>query len=432
MEWQKANGCKMKLLKTISLFLILLFSFSPTFGWNNHAGITYIILQDYWKNKPPKKVKVETLDSFVLKEKNNLPGLLNDIDSFISKKLPHCPPPIAELKLDGNQITQKTAVPLFFQALRVNPHHKPALFVQSVTSIAKNPSPHLNQITTLSDKGKLVNETFVMLPQGSLVSPLDILVTAVDEPDYDLDLYLFSDSGSEVGKRYGFGEQAFGNPVYEFSSQAPFHMGFYHESNLIFSLASFLKRTYPEYRIYQFTKLSEYAFKTGHPYWGYRFAGWALHYIQDLTQPYHSSVLPRVGAAKQIGAQLLSTVGFPSLKTQVIEDVSTRHTLIEEYQYYLIKDILQKNAKEHIVSKALQNASADQMKSKIDYDSIRNLITKEAFETANEADYQLEKLGITKYEKVYPENHPIHQILAKLLAHTSHHTRVYLDAFRAP
>jgi hypothetical protein len=432
MEWQITTGQKMKTITSIALLISLTFLITPVNAWNNHAGITYLILQDHWKENPPKKVKAESLEAFILKEKENLPAVLDGIDTFIAEKLPHCPKPAANLRLVSKNVDPKSAVPLFFKALRVNPNHKAPLYTQAVSVPASKPSALLNDITTLHEKGKLVNETFLPLTQNSLVSPTDILITAVDEPDYGLDLYLFEDSETEFGKIYGFGEQAFANPKYEYSSQAPFHMGFYHESGLIYTLAGFLKRTFPEYRIYQFTKLSEFAFKTGHPYWGYRFAGWALHYLQDLTQPYHSSVLPRIGAGKQIGVQLLATIGFPNSKVQMIDYVTLRHTLIEEYQYYLVKDIIRTNAKDHMVAKALQNKSSARSNEKIDYNSIRNLISKEAFDSANEADLQIEKLGITKYDHLYNESHPIHKILAKLLTGTSDHTRSYLNAMQVP
>ena len=43
-----------------------------------------------------------------------------------------------------------------------------------------------------------------------------------------MDIGLFADNGTDFGQGYGFGIQPFGNPNLEYSSQAPFHMGFYH------------------------------------------------------------------------------------------------------------------------------------------------------------------------------------------------------------
>lgn len=41
-----------------------------------------------------------------------------------------------------------------------------------------------------------------------------------------------------------------------------------------------------------FAGLSQSAFRLGHPYWGARFLAWSLHYIQDVSQPYHAVQLP--------------------------------------------------------------------------------------------------------------------------------------------
>src|SRR3990172_2835445 len=71
---------------------------------------------------------------------------------------------------------------------------------------------------------------------------------AADEPDYGMDIGLWDDNGTAYGKAYGFGKQPFGNPALEFASQAPFHMGFFHESAIVYKAAGVLRRTYPEDR----------------------------------------------------------------------------------------------------------------------------------------------------------------------------------------
>ena len=105
---------------------------------------------------------------------------------------------------------------------------------------------------------------------------------------------------------------------------------------MIYTLASFLEKTFPEYRAYQYFRLSQLAFRTGHPYWGYRFAGWGMHYIQDLTQPYHAKVLPQYSTFRLIGINLLAMLGFGSAKTNAVERVSSRHSHIERYQLALV------------------------------------------------------------------------------------------------
>ncbi|PJZ86474.1 hypothetical protein [Leptospira harrisiae] len=413
--------------KIICLFTILVFTI-PAFAWNNHAGITYLILKDHWKAGQTPKVKVESLKSFLSKEKSKIQESLDNSEEWALKRLPHLTSTDKSLKF-SKTTKDSDLVVSFYKALRVNPNHKAALYIQSVPKRGGSKLP-LDQLTTLNEKGKLVFETFLSLQEGQTIGADEVLVSATDEPDYDLDLYLFEDSGSEVGKVYGFGSQPFGNPAVEFSSQAPFHMGFYYEPGIIFALAGFLKRTYPEYRIHQFTELSNLAFRTGHPYWGYRFAGWALHYIQDLTQPYHSSVLPRVSAAKQIGVQLVSIVGYQSPKNDMISFVSGRHTLIEEYQYYLIKNLIETKNWSHPVASSITEFSNENIVQWPGVEFVRENVCREAYLAGEPTDEQLENLEIPTYETLYEPNHPIHKILGTLLHNTSKHTRAYLNALK--
>ncbi|TGL55992.1 hypothetical protein EHQ59_01715 [Leptospira kemamanensis] len=412
-------------MKKFIISLTLVTFTIPCFAWNNHAGITYLILKDHWKNQTVPMVKVESLNSFLNQERDSIQEVLSISEDWALTKLPHLTKTSEDLKFSPKK-NDTNLVPQFYRALRVNPNHKAALYIQSVpTKEGKKLS--LEELTTLHEKGKLVNETFISLIEGEMIGADEVLVTATDEPDYDLDLHLFEDNNSEVGKLYGFGTQPFGNPAVEFSSQAPFHMGFFYEPKIIFTLAGFLKRTYPELRIHQFTELSKLAFRKGHSYWGYRFAGWALHYIQDLTQPYHSSVLPRVSAAKQIGVQLVSFVGYQTPKNNMIEFVSGRHTLIEEYQYYLIKNLIQTKNWNHPVASSIMNLKDTEETKWNRVDDLRVNVCKEAYDAGEAADEQLENLNITKYENLYEEGHPIHSILATLLKNMSKHTRAYLD-----
>ena len=110
---------------------------------------------------------------------------------------------------------------------------------------------------------------------GEPVSIAEVIASANDEPDFGMDIGLFADNGTDFGQRYGFGIQPFGNPNLDYSSQAPFHMGFYHLDWLTRTAQPSLLRTYPLWRIALFGELAELAFSTGHDYWGWRFLGWA-------------------------------------------------------------------------------------------------------------------------------------------------------------
>jgi asparagine synthase (glutamine-hydrolysing) len=58
------------------------------------------------------------------------------------------------------------------------------------------------------------------------------------------------------------------------------------------------------------SKTLSFAFKTGHPYWGYRFLGWGLHYVGDLSQPFHSRVLPNYSTLGMLWIYFKSILGF--------------------------------------------------------------------------------------------------------------------------
>jgi hypothetical protein len=45
-------------------------------------------------------------------------------------------------------------------------------------------------------------------------------------------------------------------------------------------------------RAHVFAELARLAFLKGHPYWGLRFLGNALHYLEDCAQPYHAAQVP--------------------------------------------------------------------------------------------------------------------------------------------
>src|ERR1019366_3318051 len=144
------------------------------------------------------------------------------------------------------------------------------------------------------------------LDPADTVAPLSVLATAANEPDFGTDINCWEDSPSEWGKRYRFGTLPFG------------------------------ARTYPLLRVHQFFGLAELAFRTGHPYWGWRFTGNAAHYVQDLTQPYHASLLPGVSTLRMLGINLLAMLGRPSLKNDMIALVSNRHFALERYQVQLL------------------------------------------------------------------------------------------------
>lgn len=311
-------------------------------AWSNHALASYRAFEGMPEVAQAAPVVAEPLETFLAAQAQPIAALLARQDAWAQAHIAHYPPLPAPLRFDA-QVAQQGPQALrkaFLTALRVSPESRLALYVQpDPWSTAPQAEPlaqdTVNALPAREKEGG--QHHFVRLLPGETVAPLAVLASASDEPDYGMDLNLWEDNPSPWGPRYGFGKIPFGNPNLAFSTQAPFHMGFFHESPVIYMAAGFLKRTYPLLRIQQYRGLSELAFRNGHPYWGWRFAGLALHYVQDLTQPYHASLAPGFSAARLIGINLLSVLGMPGAKNDMVILLSNRHFVLERYESQMIQ-----------------------------------------------------------------------------------------------
>jgi hypothetical protein len=72
--------------------------------------------------------------------------------------------------------------------------------------------------------------------------------------------------------------------------------------------------------------LAVQAAKAGSPYWAYRFLAWSLHYVQDITNPLHSTQIPtlRMLPLKSIFA------GFDTLVSRSSQVISNYHFQYEK------------------------------------------------------------------------------------------------------
>jgi hypothetical protein len=308
-------------------------------AWSNHSFAAYRAFEKMPEVVNAQAVVAEPLEAFLKDQEKAIQDLLASHESWAQSHLDFYPPRPAKLAFRANPAQSDAARRLaFLMALRVAPNSKFALYFQPdpwSTSPDQTTLLAHSAVDTLPEQpnSKL---RFVALKAGDSVAPLTVLASACDEPDYGLDINLWSDSPSEWGKVYGFDALPFGNPTLYFSTQAPFHMGFYHEDRVIYLAAPFVKKTLPLLRVQQYSTLATLAFRSGHAYWGWRFSGLALHYVQDLTQPYHASLSPGNASVKLIGINLLAMAGFPRLKDEMIVLLSNRHLALEKYQNQLL------------------------------------------------------------------------------------------------
>ena len=353
-------------MKNISLFVLILViaSAGRVMAWSEHPLMAYHALKDLpvWNTQQP--VEARTLGQFLVAHEEALAAFLAEHEAWSVQNIPNykaCPKELAfRPGVDGGNIRER-----FFMAIRVNPGIKVPLYLHLVPGNAlhdfyrnSGTTADPREITTLKDLGVMTTTQYVRLHEGELVTPLDVVVTANDEPDYGFDLGLFADNGTFYGARYGFGIQPFGNPNLEYSSQAPFHMGFFHEASILYKFGPFLKETYIEYRIMLYQALAKFAFEQGEPYWGWRFMGWGMHYVADLTMPYHVKPLPGVSTARMMWIDLKAILGAPAARDNAVQLVSNRHTVLEEFQHQVMKQACQQGDPKHPLIMALTQESA--------------------------------------------------------------------------
>lgn len=380
----------------LKIILIAALSYCPCFswGWSNHGLSTYIALKDTPLNGATK-VKAESLSDFIKATEPKLKLTLENIDKEIKG-----------LNLPFTDVPQKFQgdVTSFLRALRINSRSSYGLYLQQLPSLdmGQRPPMDFNQVSLIKNV-TLARKYFLTLKDKEDIPPLWVVVTHSDEPDFGMDIGLFEDvDGSEDGQIYGFGKIPFGNPRLEYATQAPFHMSFFFESWLTYAFKPEIKRTFSLARIYQFRTLSWFAFKEGHPYWGYRFAAWALHYIQDLAQPYHSSLVPGATDTKKVIAILLNMISLPKMQNEMINEITNLHIAVEEYQFHRLAKALDKNHENDILVRALKKSDISSTPF-LHFDQIQGMVAKTAYRQAPRLQ---EALGKVISPRIYLSNNP--------------------------
>jgi len=385
-------------LECIVVAATLSWAAGPAAAWSNHTLSAWPALEAMPEIKAAPAIGVETLETFLAAEARGLEQLLEREEIWARANVPLYParPDALAFKAGGTPAELRQR---FIAALRINPEMKLNLFVQARPGESAPGKATLpwTEVTTRRRASTAQESVFLQLGEGDRVTVLDVVASAADEPDYGMDIGLWDDNGTPYGKAYGFGKQPFGNPALEFASQAPFHMGFFHEADLVYKAAGFLRRTYPEYRIHLWQSLAAYALQTAHPYWGWRFAGWALHYIEDLTQPYHASVLPGVGVPRLLWINTLDLLGLHEPKKQAITLVSNRHLSLENYQYQRMRNAYARRDTGDALARALKDTSADAGRTVLADDAARAIISRESHALAGATDRTLEQSLPSKY-----------------------------------
>lgn len=367
----------------------------PARAWDDHAAATREALAAL--PAPGRAtVRAEPLEAFLAAEGARLEALLAAEEAWSRAHVAAWPPLPAPLSFRAAGPPGELRDRLL-AALRLHPATPLPLFRQLAPGAAIPPGAvPLAPAEVMLVRPGTDAATWIAIAAGEALSALEVVATAADEPDHGMDLGIWEDNGTPWGARYGLGPQPFGNPALEFSSQAPMHMGFFHEPALAYRAAPQLRRTFPEVRIHLFRSLAAHAFASGHAYWGWRFTGFALHYLQDLTQPYHARALPGLGFVRMAWLQLLDAAGLPGPRASAIALASNRHLVAEGYTRRRLRGAIASSRADDPLLAALRDASGDGPEPLPDAD-VRNVVARESHAAADALDAAVARAFPARY-----------------------------------
>ena len=416
--------------------------------------ITAQAISQYSKLSSQKSMSAIPFETFLLSVQNDLGAILASEQTWAQKYVPTWPKLSKALQFKGNYsaVDVKTA---FLKSIRVNPKAKIPLYLQILPGDSTPADMLLSDADVANEvTGIPAGASFRKITMNTAVSMRDVIITAADEPDYGFDVRLFEDNVPFEGVGYGFGKQPFAvNSKIPYASQGPFHMGFYHEAKIIETLKPALKHSYPAARIHLYETLSKFAFAHHQAYWGARFAGWAIHYIQDLTQPYHTTAAPGAKTKQEI-MDGLEALFNPTAENNLIQLQTNRHIALEDYQLNtMIAAMKNHNEKNTYLATIAATENSDGMSAWLDNAPIDFISLKTcalAAETAaviegsfpfNDVDNSAVHLGENGsiYDAVAAMNQQseaqrsaLDQQLGKLLGRAGIYTRLFLDYLPLP
>lgn len=391
----------MKIKVIMVLFCTFILSVaSDCYAWDNHTSITYHAFESFPYVTQAPAVSAEPLDVFLSKEQLGLVNVLAVNEQWAQMHVPEYPRLPDALVFKAGKSTE-TLQSRFLASIRVNPEAKLFLYAQTLPSSTFFKSFHKSlseeQVSLVTEVKGTIGSKFETINPGEKLPPLIVVSSAADEPDYGLDTVLWDDNKSAVSAIYHWGNQPFGDINVSYSSQAPFHMAFWHETSMLYKIAPSFHKSFLEYRVHTYLTLSRYAFMTHHPYWGWRFLGWALHYVQDLSQPYHSTLIPGVSTFKLLLAEGINLIGFNSMSDNLKHLLVNRHLAFENYVRFNLSEVdLNHDMKNHLYL-ALHNFSEDSKLGAYTDQYLYNVVSQKSYEQSSRIDKLIRQVLPNKY-----------------------------------
>jgi hypothetical protein len=293
-------------------------------SWNTHALITRAALSIVDAPRLDDSIPVIALETFLSTAKKPLREVLKWYYELLDRRIQGAAVKNSAISEIPNEILTTSD---FLAALKLNVNC-PLQYVRVLSPDEISPeAPH--DPSRAGPPGGMYVET----GQEVGIQAREVLHTYSDEPDWGMDQDLFPVA------QYGYGSCPFG-PEHGPSSQAPFHMAFLHENPLVMALRPSLGRSFMVERIQLFFALAGLAMDSGVEYWGWRFAAWAMHYLQDITQPYHARPFPAAGLPL-----LVRFILHPNPRRFAAKNANylkNRHILFESAVHFLLNEAVKK------------------------------------------------------------------------------------------
>jgi hypothetical protein len=242
------------------------------FTWNCHDLITRLALSSRRFAWLDQRISIVPLEDFLVKADSRLIDIVNRHRRAVARKGGGTAQPLSNT-------AKIRSLRDFLTGLLLNPDY--------VIPYVRAKLPH--EIPGHARYGYETSSpycpSYALTGIAETIRLYDVLCTFSDEPDWGMDQGLFS------MEMYPYGPCPL-NSASGLSSQICFHNAFFHDHFLVATFYPQFAKSFMLERIEAFSALADEAFRIGIPYWGWRLTAWALHYYQDLTQPYHARACP--------------------------------------------------------------------------------------------------------------------------------------------
>jgi hypothetical protein len=149
--------------------------------------------------------------------------------------------------------------------------------------------------------------------------------------------------------------------------------------------------------------------------------------------------VPGIGTARMLWINVFASIGLDGSKNAVITRVANRHTAIEHYQLEWFYSIFKNKETENPMLRAFSDITGDVAYGEFNQDYIRNVLSKESNDRANELDEKIEGWepilkfmdNSTLYEAIKDDSEgkkEVDEFLIRLMKSFGAHSRNYLRA----